>query len=159
MFTTPCFIWKNTPELRKKLEELGFKRNSPDYTLNDSIIFAYQYSAEPGFDTPHYVVANSFDIPFDKESTLRGKFIDCGTNEELFLAIAALRDDSDKDQWFVTENERHWVNQGVYMPAGTFILSLVENYMCADDKVHKATVEELIKHFNHEQDTQAPGNL
>ena len=24
MFTTPCFIRKNTPELRKKLEELGY---------------------------------------------------------------------------------------------------------------------------------------
>ena len=23
-FTTPCFIRKNTPELRKKLEELGY---------------------------------------------------------------------------------------------------------------------------------------
>ena len=24
-FTTPCFIRKNTPELRKKLEELGYE--------------------------------------------------------------------------------------------------------------------------------------
>jgi hypothetical protein len=24
-FTTPCFIRKNTPELRKKLAELGYK--------------------------------------------------------------------------------------------------------------------------------------
>ena len=24
-FTTPCFIRKNTPELRKKLEELGYR--------------------------------------------------------------------------------------------------------------------------------------
>ena len=30
MFTTPCFIKKNTPELRKKLEELGYKYNGSD---------------------------------------------------------------------------------------------------------------------------------
>ena len=27
-FTTPCFIRKNTPELRKKLEILGYKLNN-----------------------------------------------------------------------------------------------------------------------------------
>lgn len=30
MFTTPCFIKKNTPELRKKLEELGYTYNGRD---------------------------------------------------------------------------------------------------------------------------------
>ena len=29
-FTTPCFIRKNTPELRKKLEELGYFNDSPE---------------------------------------------------------------------------------------------------------------------------------
>lgn len=34
-FTTPCFIRKNTPELRKKLEELRYKLlNSGDTTLD-----------------------------------------------------------------------------------------------------------------------------
>ena len=98
-FTTPCFIRKNTPELRKKLEELGYVKNSPIWTDNCSIIWAYQYPVK-GFDTPNYVIANSFDIPFDKHSLLCGEFIDCGTNEELFLAIAALRDDTDENQWF-----------------------------------------------------------
>ena len=30
--------------------------------------------------------------------------IDCGTNEELFLALAALRDDTNKFQWFIAES-------------------------------------------------------
>ena len=54
-FTTPCFIRKNTPELRKKLEELGYIKNSPIWTDNCSIIWAYQYP-EKGFDTPNYVI-------------------------------------------------------------------------------------------------------
>lgn len=107
-FTTPCFIRKNTPDLRKKLEELGYIKNSPKWTDDCNIIWAYQYSEEKGFDTPHYVIANAFDIPFDKHSRLCGKFIDCGTNEELFLAIAALRDDTDDSQRFVYPPENTW---------------------------------------------------
>lgn len=42
-FTTAAFIRRNTPELRKKLEELGYVKNSPKWTDNCSIIWAYQY--------------------------------------------------------------------------------------------------------------------
>lgn len=34
-FTTPCFIRKNTPELRKKLEELGYSHGKPEYYIDD----------------------------------------------------------------------------------------------------------------------------
>ena len=34
-FTTPCFIRKNTPELRKKLEELGCSHGKPEYYIDD----------------------------------------------------------------------------------------------------------------------------
>lgn len=73
--------------------------------------------------------------------------INCGTNENLFLAIAALRDDTDDSQWFVYPPENTW-------------------FICDDDDInyarenirdsvqaawfhcsHKATVEELIEHF------------
>lgn len=74
-FTTPCFIRNNTEALRKKLEELGYFNDSPEWTNNCSIIWAYQYPMK-GFDTPNYVIADSFYIPFDKHSALCGKFID-----------------------------------------------------------------------------------
>lgn len=69
--------------------------------------------------------------------------VDCGENEDLFCAIAALRDDSDKYQWFV--------DYSTGVPGGSW-------YMCDLDNIkdcfqstklcHKATVNELIKHFN-----------
>lgn len=34
-FTTPCFIRKNTPELRKKLEYLGYSHGKPEYYADD----------------------------------------------------------------------------------------------------------------------------
>lgn len=135
-FTTPCFIRKNTPELRRGLKELGYFNNSPQWTNNCSIIWAYQYPMK-GFDTPNYVIADSFDIPFNKHSALCGKFIDCGTNEELFLAIAALRDDTDKYQWF-TDGDL-WFKCG--------------DEVCNEGrKIHKASVNELIEHFKTKEE-------
>ena len=37
-FTTPCFIRKNTPELRKKLEYLGYSHGKPEYYADDDEI-------------------------------------------------------------------------------------------------------------------------
>lgn len=140
-FTTQCFIRKNTEALRKKLEELGYFNDSPEWTNNCSIIWAYQYPMK-GFDTPVYVIADSFDVPFDKHSALCGKFIDCGTNEELFLAIAALRDDTDKNQWF-TDGD-------LWFKCGDEVCDEnIEYYLNKyGRKIHKATVDELIEHFN-----------
>lgn len=139
-FTTPCFIRNNTEALRKKLEELGYFNDSPEWTNNCSIIWAYQYPMK-GFDTPVYVIADSFDIPFDKHSALCGKFVDCGTNEELFLAIAALRDDTDKYQWF-TDGD-------LWFKCGDEVCNEnIEYYLNKyGRKIHKASVNELIKHF------------
>ena len=145
-FTTPCFIRKNTQELRKKLEELGYSKDYPEWTVDCSIIWAYQYPIK-GFDTPNYVIADSFDLPFNKHSALCGKFIDCGTNEELFLAIAALRDDTDKYQWF-TDGDK-WI----LCPKIKFSTYWVYYHIDVNtDTIHKATVNELIEHFKTKEE-------
>ena len=69
--------------------------------------------------------------------------IDCGTNEELFLAIAALRDDTDKNQWF-TDGDK-WI----LCPEIKFSTYWAYNDVYINtDTIHKATVNELIEHFN-----------
>ena len=121
MFTQPCFIRKNTPELRKELEVLGYNRH-PSYIDNE-----YLYLNRGFYHTN--VVGYSEEIE---------RMIDCGTNEELFLAIAALRDDTDANQWF-TDGEI-WVNlldDYQHVPLVKYIRL----------KGHKATVEEIIEHF------------
>lgn len=73
--------------------------------------------------------------------------IDCGTNEELFLAIAALRDDTDKYQWFTDGNK--WI----MCPAIKFSTYWVYNDIDVNiDTVHKATVDELIEHFKTKEE-------
>lgn len=150
-FTTPCFIRKNTETLRKKLEELGYLNDSCEWIVYCSIIWAYQYPMK-GFDAPVYEIADSFDVPFDKHSALCGKFIDCGTNEELFLAIAALRDDTDNNQLF-TNGKGDW---GIYRDGSDGGLSGMDFYGMPNDfeidNYHKATVDELIEHFKTKEE-------
>ena len=159
-FTTPCFIRKNTETLRKKLEELGYLNDSPEWTNNCSIIWAYQYPMK-GFDTPYYVIADSFDIPFSKHSALCGKFVDCGTNEKLFLAIAALRDDSNYMQWFIADSILS-VSYGDSIGNDHYFTELKgimffwdenwDNATIISGRYHKATVNELIEHFKTEEE-------
>ena len=130
MFTQKCFIRKNTPELVNKLEEMGYNVvsfgvinifNEKPYLLSDTNGGIYgMYDIEKGC-------------------------IDCGTNDELFLAIAALRDDTDKNQWFIHKNvEFVFCDQSELK----HVIDNTDEYMdyCVAD-FHKATVEELIEHF------------
>lgn len=126
-FTTPCFIRKNTPELRKKLAVLGYK---------------YGYRADFRHDII-YVDAerNEFFPTFSSNITDDEIAIDCGANEELFIFLAALRDDTDNNQWFTDSKE--WF-QCQYLKVGMHYQDKPEILF---EKWHKATVDELIEHF------------
>lgn len=131
-FTTSCFILKNTLQLRAKLEGLGYRIGNK-YCIDNNFL-ATDNNEMFGIEEPY--------LPEECNG-----YIHCGFNEELFLAIAALRDDTDDSQWFVYPPENTW-------------------FICDDDDInyaranirdsvqaawfhcsHKATVEELIEHF------------
>ena len=70
-FTTPCFIRKNTPELRKKLEELGYNCSSLRRDRSCLCTAAYlnvYHSIHPEW--------------LDNEDIRKTNDIDCGTNED-----------------------------------------------------------------------------
>ena len=123
-FTTPCFIRKNTPELRKKLGELGYKVSNEAH-INDNFL-TIDNNEVFGIEEPYT----------PKECN---GYIHCGTNEKLFLAIAALRDDTDKYQWFISP-EGVWVYNKDY-----------DSILEVSLKWHKATVNELIEHFKEKE--------
>lgn len=127
MFTTPCFIRKNTPELRKKLEELG-------YIISDTLVIT-NFNEIICYDN----IAYGCEYPCE----YRQKAIDCGVNEELFLALIALRDDTDKNQWVIDEaNECFgWENSWSICDKDDMNEKVVYTHY------RKATVEELIEHF------------
>lgn len=49
------------------------------------------------------LINNGIYIPIHPSLLSRSHYnaIDCGTDEELFLLIASIRDDNDKNQWFI----------------------------------------------------------
>ncbi len=147
-FTTPAFIRRNTPELRKKLEELGYRLFGEE--LNEDLcIFT---SPECGL----YNIEFFSNIPHPEETDS----IDCGDNEELFLSIASLRDDTNENQWFIADsllsvsyddtvgNDHYFLE-----PKGSMFFWDI-NWMNAtiiSGNFHKATVEELIEHFKEKE--------
>lgn len=142
-FTTAAFIRRNTPELRKKLEELGYRLFGEE--LNEDLcIFT---SPECGL----YNIEFFSNIPHPEETDS----IDCGTNEELFLSIASLRDDTNENQWFT--NGEEWAyhpKTECCSPCTTMYKTLAFDYIPKDVNLyhyHKATVEELIEHFKEKE--------
>ena len=129
MFTTPCFIRKNTKELRDKLSSItGTER--------------WLFSLRNGYG--NYIIHNQYiDSSDNSVEDNKCDLIDCGDNEELFLAIAALRDDSNEHQWFVWDFEEGDEGKGDRWK----LYDNDSNWCWWIFEVHKATVEELIGHF------------
>ena len=140
-FIQPCFIRKNTPELRKKLEELGYRycstfdEKAPYLWLGEGVIY----------DT------FNVGITIIEVGEYLGPYgISCGSNEELFLALAALRDDTDINQWFIYNSMDCIIEK----------LRTIDWFICEENSIedfayydslylncHKATAEEIIEHF------------
>lgn len=141
MFTQPCFIRKNTPEPRKKLEELGYIPLTMNLLLEKAPTLVAMESprGNPIFYAVIYI--HEYVKMFQNEI----KFIDCGTNENLFLAIASLRDDTDYGQWFIFDAESFLtLKRGDWMKFIGYDECVINSPMWS----HKATVQELIEHFN-----------
>lgn len=136
MFTQPCFIRKDTQELRDKLKDIGLQPHPCIASKSGTYLFINR-----GFYSGN-------EIGYQEEIE---RAIDCGENEELFLAIAALRDDTDKNQWFILDYDDIWPEVGDFREKGDFIYCNTHKYYCGTDirSAHKATVKELIEHFNH----------
>lgn len=140
MFTQPCFIRKNTSELRKKLKNFGYKCNNGKWMGTYLATFR-----KKGENNLVYCGSPEYDMP-NNPSLMES--IDCGTNENLFLALAALRDDTDKNQWFVYDNSNWSDTPEIFY----FICkeNNIKDEMCVNlmyNDCHKATIDELIEHF------------
>ena len=78
----------------------------------------------------------------------------------MFLAIAALRDDTDKEQFFVTEVRLGSINDPyTIIDKGAFLKCCMDKWKIPKNKFdsmgipsHKATVEELIEHFKEKEE-------
>lgn len=89
MFKQSCYIEKNTLELRNKLDELGYAYGGKDTSYG-----------EPKALYCHY----NMYYECSQEPSRYESIVNCKDNEELFLAIAALTNTTDKNQWFIYDS-------------------------------------------------------
>lgn len=120
MFTQQCIIHKNTKEIINFLNEIGYTLYEGSDNFSKNVACSCKFNTYFTFDDDEYVFPNT---------------IDCKNNKELFFAVAALRDDSDKHQWFVDDFDNSIWQKSEWNNANL-------------TKCHKATVQELIEHFN-----------
>lgn len=133
-FTTPCFVRVEDAEKRKELavwlSSIG-RYVSPAVTSSD-------------YHKDWVIVTEPYDPDLDGYVGIWAKtpkspaFIDCGENIELFKALAAMNDENDNEQYFVTE-----LAGSSYCVHKNRNTNLAYSLTC-----RKATVEEIIEHFN-----------
>lgn len=124
-FTTPCFVRVENVEEREELIQwchcIGYTQK---YHIAEGDLLVLV-----GLDAGCVDGAKAWDdVIFTLECW---QLINCGTDVELFKALAAMNDENDREQWFT--NGRDWV-------------------LCHDEFVSKkATAEEIIAHFKNKQ--------
>lgn len=137
MVTQQCFIRSNSWQIINTLMKFG--KNVLNKEPNGYIV------------SNEELVYSVCDEEECLENMILNGFIDCGTNEELFLAIAALRDDSDRFQWFTNGKEwiqcekEDWIDEISSLCVGGRYNYDKNGELSVD--FHKATVKELIKYF------------
>lgn len=156
-FIQPCFIQKNTDEIRQKLKNLGYDicRNSifDDAVWHDitttGTIHSKLHLRE---DMPTKTKSQKLCFLVTENKKSENPIIDCGENEDLFLALAALKDDSDYMQWFT--DGKDWYQ---HSRKDCSFQECVEHYgqygtTSVFSDFHKATVAEIIEHFKGKND-------
>lgn len=128
MFTQPCFIKRISSELKEKLKELGYKD-----------VGKVRYYGES-----QYIYCEG-GIFYESPCTIEARyntFIDCGCNEELFIAIASMTNNEYGlcDYYIVTVDNPRYEKGSIHR---ALPISSVIHPSC----YRKATVKELIEHF------------
>lgn len=76
----------------------------------------------------------------------------CGTNVDLFRALAAMNDENDREQWFVVKkniSDFHDIDDIIYQKGDMFFNESGEPLV--EKNFRKATTEEIISYFKNKE--------
>lgn len=138
-FKYSCFIRANTKELREKLEEIGYQ-----FVENDRGAWHIKIDDLSYLKTD--AIAETYNGVNGKWDT---SLIDCGYNIDLFLALVAINNKTDKHQWFICTEEYISTRTMQTIKIGTWQVNTQFNKLTygLSRLWKKATKEEIIKHF------------
>lgn len=154
-FIQKCFIRTNEEYILKRLENMGYEICPCCYFEN-----AVWLSTLPENGTVHGVgyTDELRPLPIDNELDIflqqKGKdMIDCGTDSDLFCALAKLREETDIGRWFWYQDrlmECTHVHRDIITKNSYFIVlrkDSITEFEVQRSFLIKATVEEIINHF------------
>lgn len=124
-FLQQCFVRTWSEHIENMLKNMGYKEGL--ITMVKSSTYT-----DLGFGSPQYNVVNK-GIPRNG--------VDCGEDENFFLAVAAMRDDSDYLQWFIDEDNNWVICLGKSIK--TDKVDNWENYEDIGFFLRKATLEDI----------------
>lgn len=128
-FLTPCFVRADNSAEQLKLiewlEEIGYKSfGKYMYCSNSTTVFT-----------------TFTGLPVIIYTPIDDSWFDCGTNIDLFKALAAMNDENDREQWFVVEHEGS-SDEMVYVNSEDTMA-----YVQSGSVFRKATAEEIVEYF------------
>lgn len=130
-FKTPCFVRVEDAVKRKELIEwigrIGYKVY--DWYWGEYIRVIRCWTSPKG-------ISKAVGYPCKQ---VRKSDIDCGSDIELFMALAAMNQENDLEQWFTDGQDWRLCHDEV-------ITKMVNPSYAL---YHKATVEEIIEHFKN----------
>lgn len=151
MFTTACLVITKGKEEINYLTEIGYLIQNPYNIEVDNYSFYI-------LTVPEEEIPKAMILPLSTCHTLLDDAFNCGENKKAFLAIAEMRDDSDKNQYFVNEQGDSWVNLGMWIEAGSLTKCLVDDFYHYyngelifnknREKYHRASAEEIFNWFS-----------
>ncbi len=138
-FITPCFVRVEDAERRNKLiewaEGIGYE------------IISRSGTAVSAFVEHGALGAYAHDGNTEAVSMIQAGRYDCGTDIELFKALAAMNDENDREQWF-TDTADDFCLCSSDRWSDEWQKENFEKYYCY---WRKATAEEIIEHFKNSQ--------
>lgn len=155
MFLQPCIIRKNSKKLRRQLECMGYKNDGGN--LSNDNVSPYLVCC-PNIQHDNLLRGDGFYISkgpticqgIKYEYTPPEGYIDCDKNEEMFLGLAALRDDTDKYQWFAHKNGSFWWKSELDDFTQDFNECNGDRELHASD-YHKASAKEIVDFFGKDE--------
>lgn len=147
-FLSKCVLQDSSPQIWRKLVELGLKRNPVMPRMRESTA-----------SNPLCTVVEHGVFYDARKSHIPSGFVDCKRDKRLFFALAALRNDTDIHQVFIYDN-RYWNNEN---PSRFWFLcqmDRIEDDMYLDNQYAdctKASEKELLYHFSGNDDDDCYG--
>ena len=148
-YVATCCLWKCNDSIREQLKNLGYQYFTIREDADCILIDPYET------DGMWYEYKKDALKDIVKELKYGGQsIIDCGTDERSFIALASIRTDTDKNQWFASNYKHRYMDS--YASYHFCIKDDYRDYFGDNpqdenyDDFHKMTPNEVVEFMNND---------